>query len=171
MYDPTVFDNLKVAIENQVYDLDNLDQRIEIVNRIDRMEMSILSRAFAIQFVLAGRKDISAEIRLEVTLNDLATEILEMSGEQPGCSLLLRFYCDVQNIDTHCERIQDVLLDVWKPDLPPTQTISFVYGQQPVVYTNTIELRFLRKINEEQMEDIPDLIEHVLETLEALHTI
>ncbi|MBE1554672.1 hypothetical protein [Sporosarcina limicola] len=53
MYDPTIFENLKVAFENQVYDLDNLDQKITITNRIDRMD-------FAIQFTLVDQPDVTA---------------------------------------------------------------------------------------------------------------
>ena len=34
MYDPTVFENLKVAFENQVYDLDTIEREIRIINRI-----------------------------------------------------------------------------------------------------------------------------------------
>ena len=46
MYDPTIYDNLKVAFENHVYDLDNLDHKINITNRVDRMDFSILKKDF-----------------------------------------------------------------------------------------------------------------------------
>ena len=87
MYDPTIFENLKVAFENHVYDLDNLEQKITITNRVDRMDFSILARDFAIQFKLADQQDVTAEIGLEASLNDLAGEILEVPGENLGCSL------------------------------------------------------------------------------------
>lgn len=95
MYDPTVYDNLKVAFENTLYDLDNLDGTIQMVNRLDRMEMSVMSREFVIQFVLAEYTDITAEISLEASLQDLAAEILEVPGEEPGCTLRLRFYMPI----------------------------------------------------------------------------
>lgn len=56
MFDPTVFDNLKVAMENAVYDLDNLDSRIDITQRIDRLEMSVMSREFGVQFRLRNSR-------------------------------------------------------------------------------------------------------------------
>ena len=34
MYDPTIFENLKVAFENHVYDLDNIERKIDIKNRV-----------------------------------------------------------------------------------------------------------------------------------------
>ena len=35
MYDPTVFENLKVAFENLLYDMDNIERKINITNRTD----------------------------------------------------------------------------------------------------------------------------------------
>jgi hypothetical protein len=171
MFDPTVFENLKVAFENQVYDLDNLTGQIHIANRIDRLEMSIMSREFAIQFTLVGHKEITAEIRLEASLKELAAEILEVPGEPLGCTLLLRFYIQIENVATQCKQIQDILQDIWKPESPPTQTLSFVYGEEQPKYLDTIEMKFNRKINEDQMGDIPGLIDHVLQTLTELSTI
>ncbi|MNW17036.1 hypothetical protein D3C71_2160840 [compost metagenome] len=50
----------------------------------------------------------------------------------------------------------------------PVQTISYVFGEEPPLYENQIELRFQRKINEEHMDDISGLLEHMLETLRQL---
>lgn len=171
MYDPTVYDNLKVAFENTLYDLDNLDGTIQMVNRLDRMEMSVMSREFVIQFVLAEHTDITAEISLEASLQDLAAEILELPGEEPGCTLRLRFYMPIDNVETQCVQIDQVLLEIWKSPTTPTQTLSYVYGQDLTGYMNTIEVRFERKINEDQMEDIPEVVDHVIQTLLHLKNI
>lgn len=170
MFDPTVFDNIKVAFENQIYDLDNLAGRIQITNRIDRLEMSVMSREFALQFKLVNQQNVTAEIRLEASLKELAAEILEMPGETPGCSLILRLYLPIEDVSKQCKRVDEILQSIWNPEDTPTQTLSFIYGQQ-VVYSNTVEMRFNRKITEDQMGDIPDLIEHVLQTLVELGTI
>lgn len=171
MFDPTVFDNIKVALENQIYDLDNLAGRIRITNRIDRLEMSIMSREFALQFQLLDQKNITAEIRLAASLKELATEILEIPGEMPGCNLTLRLYLHIEDVSEQCKRIQEILQSIWKPEETPTQTLSFVYGQERAVYLNIVEMRFKRKITEDQMGDIPDLIDHMLLTLIELGTI
>lgn len=168
MFDPTVFDNLKVAFENQLYDLDNLSGTIRITGRIDRLEMSTMSREFSLQFALTDQDTVKAEIRLAASLKNLAAEILEVPGETPGCTLLLRFLLPVKDIAKECAMIEDLLQRIWKPDLPPTQTISFVYGGKLEQYMNTVELQFNRQINEEQMGDIPDLIEYMLLTLTEL---
>ncbi|PQP87056.1 hypothetical protein CPT76_26000, partial [Paenibacillus sp. AR247] len=77
MFDPSIFDNLKVAVENLVYDLDNLDGVVRVTGRDDRMEMSVMSREFAIRFVRSGNEAVTAEIGLAASLADLAAELLE----------------------------------------------------------------------------------------------
>ncbi|KZE66598.1 hypothetical protein AV545_02940 [Paenibacillus jamilae] len=171
MFDPTVFDNLKVAMENAVYDLDNLDSRINITQRIDRLEMSVMAREFGLQFSLREQPDVTAELRLKMDLNNLAAEILEMEDQTPGCSLLLYFHMKIREIDTQCSRIENILTEVWKPDLRPVQMLSQIYGEKTSTYQNRIELRFSRQINEDQMEDIPELLEHMLLTLTELNKV
>jgi hypothetical protein len=171
MFDPTVFDNLKVAMENTVYDLDNLDSRIDITQRIDRLEMSVMSREFAVQFRLREHPGVTAEIQLKADLNNLAAEILEIKDQVPGCVLLLSFYMEIREIESHCSRIENILAEIWKPDLRPVQTLSQIYGEKTSTYQNRIELRFSRQINEDQMEDIPELLEHILLTLMELNKV
>ncbi|AHM65380.1 hypothetical protein LK13_21180 [Paenibacillus polymyxa] len=171
MFDPTVFDNLKVAMENAVYDLDNLDSRINITQRIDRLEMSVMSREFGVQFSLREQPGVTAELQLKMDLNNLAAEILEMEDQTPGCSLLLYFDMKIREIETQCSRIENILTDIWKPELRPAQTLSQIYGEKTSTYQNRIELRFSRQINEDQMEDISELLEHVLLTLMELNKV
>lgn len=171
MFDPTVFDNLKVALENQIYDLDNLDRRLDITNRIDRLEMAVMSREFVLQFTLPDRKEVSAEIQLTASLKDLAMEILEQPGGKPACSLGLRFSMQLVDVAVQCEKIERILMSIWSPELPPIQTISHIYGLESPIYTNTIELSFNRKISEDQMEDMGELVEHMLQTLQKLNGI
>jgi hypothetical protein len=76
MFDPTIFENLKVGIENAVYDLDNLDEIIRVTDRKDLLDMATLSRSFSLRFELARPSTTSAEICLETGLRDLAAEIL-----------------------------------------------------------------------------------------------
>lgn len=171
LYDPTIFENLKVAFENHVYDLDNLDQKITITNRVDRMDFSILARYFSIQFTLVNQPEVTAEIALEASVIDLAGEILELPGKSRGCSLLVRFNKHVQNIAVQCKQIERALNVIWENEIRLTQTLSFMYEQEASSYLNTIEMKFKHKINEAHMADIADFLEHVLETLEVLNGI
>lgn len=168
MFDPTIFENLKVAVENVVYDLDNLDERIIVTGRTDQMDMAIMSRTFTLKFDLVPQTGASAEIRIEAFLKDLAAEILELPGEQPGCALSLRFNTKVTKIPEQCRRISNLMQVIWEPQVEPVQTLSCVYSEEPLVYNNTIELKFPHKINEDNMSDIPNLVDYMIRTLEEL---
>lgn len=91
MFDPTVFDNLKVAMENTVYDLDNLDSRIDITQRIDRLEMSVMSREFAVQFRLREHPSVTAEIQLKADLNNLVRGNFGNQRSSSGMCLVAEF--------------------------------------------------------------------------------
>ncbi|WP_139992471.1 hypothetical protein [Paenibacillus paridis] len=168
MFDPTVFENLKVAFENRLYDLDTLDRKIDITNRIDRLDMAVMSREFTLQFKLTERPEAFAEIQLTASLKELAAEILELKGEEPACTLRLRFHMQVRNMDEQCREVEQIMQRIWEPELAPTQTISYLFGAEVPIYTNVIELNFNRKISEEQMDDIRDLVKHMLQTLKKL---
>jgi hypothetical protein len=170
MFDPTVFDNLKVAFENQLYDLDNLDKEITIVSRHDRLEMATMSREFRLGFTLRANANVTAEICLDASLSDLADEILEEPEKNPGCTLRLFFYMTVEDPDTECPLIESILTQIWTPPSRPEQTLQYTYDKQQKHYQNTAEVHFDRKVNENQMEDLPNLIDHILDSLEALTT-
>ena len=171
MYDPTIFENLRIAFENHIYDLDNLDEKITIINREDRMDFAILSREYAIQFSLVNQPDVTAEIVLQSSVKELAGEILEVSGENLGSTLSVRFTKTVQNVAIECQQIDQALKAIWETDIHLTQTLSFVHGQQTSGYLNSINMTFKSKINEKHMADIVDLLDHVLQSLEVLEVI
>lgn len=168
MYHPTVFENLKVAFENYVYDLDNINHEITIINRMDRMDYAVMARDFAVEFTLINQPNVTAEIVLEASLEELAAEILEKPGASPGCTLVVRYYKRVHHVTKQCKVIDQVLHDIWKRDLQITQTLSSVYEQEVSGYLNVIEVGFNHKINEEHMGDIAEFVDYVLETLEVL---
>ncbi|WP_332692644.1 hypothetical protein [Halalkalibacter lacteus] len=169
MFDPTVFENIKVAIENYVYDLDNVSGEIDVTNRMDRLELAVMSREFRLQFSLPNQNEITAEIVLQASIKDLADEILEVLGESPGSSLLVRYMLQVEDVESECKHIETIMRKIWDPVLPPIQTVSFAYGKEDSLYMNTVELRFPHKINEEQMRDIPEFVDHVRKTLVELN--
>ncbi|RIX54010.1 hypothetical protein D3P08_07090 [Paenibacillus nanensis] len=171
MFDPTIFDNLKVAIENEFYDLDNLDRIIDITGRKDLLDMAVMSREFSLFFRLAKDRRAEAELVLETSLRDLAAEILERPEEQaPACGLKFRFRVDMdkEGGEALCQEIERCIMSIWLPDNKPMQTLSHVFGDDTGRYRNCIELGFGRRIGEEQMDDIPELAKHAVLTLEAL---
>jgi len=171
MYDPTVFENLKVAFENRVYDFDTIEREVRITNRSDQMDFAILARRFAIQFTLFDQEDVSAEIILEASLHDLANEILETPGGNPGCSLTVRFQKHVRHVKEQCGLIGETLSDIWENEVIVIQTLSFMYGDDEPGYLNNIEVKFRTKINEDNMGELPEFLNSVLDALRVLRAI
>ncbi|MGG1878204.1 hypothetical protein [Paenibacillus campinasensis] len=169
MFDPTVFENLKVGIENIVYDLDNLDKKVLVTGRSDLLNMAVMSRSFVLQFELTGQHETYAEIVLEAGVQDLAAEILEIPDETPGCALKLRFTQTIEDVEAGCPVMAEIVQRIWEPEVQPIQTVGFMYGEKPVRYLSTIEIGFSRKIHEEQMGDLPKLVDYMLQTLAALN--
>lgn len=170
MFDPTVFDNLKVALENELYDMDNIDHRIRITGRVDRIELAVMSRLFRIQFQLTDDDLITGEIELEASLQEIASEILEQKGAEPGCVLKIRYKMPISNPDEICPQIRQVMEKIW-PEQVLTQTISYVYDPEKIsTLLGTMEITFPRKINEEQMSDIPELAQYAVYTIQELRT-
>lgn len=148
---------------------DNLAGSVRITGRTDRLDLATMSRKFALRFERAESAVISAEVRLEASLKDLAEEILELAGASPGCALSLRFEFEVIDVPLQCDQAERILRGIWLTAEPPVQTLSFVYGHaQPARYRNVAEIRFNRQINENQMEDLPELIADALRSMEAL---
>lgn len=167
MFDPTVYDNLKVGFENHLYDLDNLDEIIQITDRKDRLEMAIMSREFVLQFCLRNHPEVTGKVVLRTSLGELAAEILEMPGGHPGCSLELRFSMLIQEPETQCPVIRSILQQSW-PEQRTRQNIQYTFGDQPIAYRVSAEVHFDRSVNEDQMGDIPELCDHMIHALNQL---
>ncbi|REB05254.1 hypothetical protein DVB69_15995 [Sporosarcina sp. BI001-red] len=165
MYDPTIFDNLKVALENQLYDLDTLDEQIEIRNRRDVMDFAVLSRELALRFVLRSHSEVEAEVILRTGIRDLAGEIMEDPNTNPACSLVLRFYKKIAFPSHQCTKIEQALQEIWEEEIEITQKLSYVFGDEEAGLLNVIEVSFIPRLTEENMPDIANFLEHVLETL------
>ncbi|MNW37797.1 hypothetical protein D3C74_148500 [compost metagenome] len=171
MFDPTIFDNLKVVVEGAVYDLD-LCGELQVVDRNDRVELSTMSRYYAIKFTLPDRTDCSAELRLWADTKDLAGEILELDStlaEIHGCHLQPVFYKYVNkdNAELECVASETLAHKIWG-DAHLVQKISYTYGDHNSNALQEITVSFRRKFGEEVIEDVPQMIEHMVMMLERL---
>ncbi|KUP26031.1 hypothetical protein [Paenibacillus sp. DMB5] len=171
MFHPTVFDNIKIAFENQLYDYDNLDGILMIKGRTDILNLAVMSREFTLAFKLTDGFKVTSEVVLLSSVKELSDEILETPGSNPGCSLLLRFYMEVTDPPIQCPAVERILTGIWGPELKPEQSLSFRYGGEEQIYNNCIQLTFKRQITEEQMEDIPNLLAHLLQSAEELENV
>jgi hypothetical protein len=176
MFDPTIYENIKVVVEGSVYDLD-LAGVIVVTNRVDRIELATMSRYYSIQFedILDGAEEkpkhnsVRAELRITASADDLRAEILEQEDQKPGCSMSICFYTEIAQADAECSKINEILQNIWqnRPDI--TQKLSFVYGDKIGTYSNEVTLDFGRKIDEEQVEDIKPIVDLMHHSIKAIN--
>lgn len=169
MFDPTIFDNLKVVIEGAVYDLDAAGA-IFVTDRADQVDLAKMTRKYQIQFREQGAKTNSlAEIQLRIDSTDLFDEINERADRYIGCQLMIAFETDAINVDDDCPKLDALMKEIWANRPKVEQKLSFIFGAWPPKCANRITLDFGRKINEEQIEDIESLVDHVLHTLQRIN--
>lgn len=166
MFDPTIYENLKVVFEGAVYELD-LHGQIVVIHRSDLIDLAAMSRSYAIRYRMKDGR-CSAEIRLYAGLVDLAGEKLEWRNALPGCKLDIVFSVVLRNPVTACKNIQDILEQIWDPTTSITQTLSFRYGDDGSRCHNEIGVRFERKIGEGHNAEIGELLEQTVRTLRLL---
>ncbi|RBW69197.1 hypothetical protein [Bacillus taeanensis] len=170
MFDPTIYENLKVVMEGAIYDLD-LTNEIKVRNRSDILNLAVMSRCFSMQFQSYKAKDSYplAEIALHTSMKDLALEILEENETEAGCEIAVYFYTRIKNIEKDCSHIEFFLNNIWNQRPAIKQEISYYYSNKNTVY-NKVTLTFGRKINEDQIDDFHNIIDHTLQSLYYFET-
>lgn len=174
MFDPTIFDNLKVVAEGAVYDYD-LEGEILVTNRMDQIDLAKLSRFYAVTFrkMDKGENSVHGELRIFAGVHDLSAEIMEYPVDQTiGCNVEVVFFTTIKDPKKDCEAVQSVLLDIWSNRPSIKQKISFNYEPlAPVKMNNTIILKFDRKIGEAQVDDLPIMVDYMIESIDQLNEI
>lgn len=170
MFDPVIFDNLKIALEGAVYDLD-LSGQIVIISRSDLIDLSSVSREFTIGFRTKPDAHAAAEMVLYASLSDLAAELLNGETKEAGCMIEIKFYTSTRNPQSLCEQIKNGITAQWEGRPTLRQTVSYEYGQAIPEYHITVSLQFGRKLNEQHIEDLPRLLDYTVESLQWLSEI
>ncbi|WP_102346481.1 hypothetical protein [Bacillus sp. Marseille-P3661] len=170
MFDPTIYENLKVVAEGAIYDLDLIGQ-ILVTDRVDQVDLARLSRFYSITFRKAtkGENSVHGALCIYVDVHDLASEIMEKADDTIGCNIEIVFTTKVHNIDNDCESINLILQNVWGNRPSITQQLSFIYDQDVNQLKNRIILNFDRKIAEAQVGDIPVMVDHMVESIDRLN--
>jgi len=167
MFDPTIFENLKVVLEGEVYDLD-LSGQVQVVGRHDRIELSTMSRYYALRFCLPEKNEVHAELRLWAETADLASEILELDSHKPGCSMQPIFYIPIHDPEKDCMRISRLVEEIWGARYQPILEIRTIYGDKQAPHLLKLSLQFHRKFGEEIAGDFASLLEHMMIFLDRL---
>ncbi len=171
MFDPTIYDNLKVVLEGELYDRD-LSEHIQIVDRSDIVDLAVMSRMFIMRFQAPGHPESVAEVKLHAGAEDLAGEIAEANNPTIGCRIhvgyRVRSTGDYMVAEEAANTIKKHLIKVWGKETVIAQELCFfpnVHKDTPM-YECRSTIEFGRKITEEQIGDIPRLVDHLILTLQ-----
>ena len=166
MFDPTVFDNLKVVLEGAVYDLD-LKGQIEIIDRSDLVDLAKMSRTYS---VCMAKEQVEGLIELTTDVESWSGEIME-NGINFPCHLFVQFFIKIDDINRCCSGIRFRLSQIWRPYKPKVeQQIGFIYGSSAhqTEFHDQINIFFNDPIDEAFITEIPQLIKLLVETLDSL---
>ncbi|OZM57437.1 hypothetical protein CIB95_08255 [Lottiidibacillus patelloidae] len=167
MFDPTVFENLKVVLEGDVYDRD-LFQEIKVINRKDIMDMASMSRTFKMSFCTYERPANIVTIKLYSGIHEFVDEKIH-SKEDVGCDIFITFRWPIKYEKT-CEEIEKKLKEVWLNEPKMRRTISYNLDHKEQM-TLEITLDFKRKITEEQIDDLSPMVDSCVRSLNNLQLI
>lgn len=178
MFHPIAFDNIRVVLEGGMYERD-FDGEITITGRSDTMDLAIYERRFQVEFRLANREGedpatVQARLQLATTLSDIAAEQLQEPRltEVIGCTICIHFFLRVRDVPKEAAEIAELLNRVWGNRPTVTQTVKADWHElqpwPPRYYTNQVTLDFQRKITEGNIEDLRDLLDHMVISLQTL---
>lgn len=179
MFHPIIYDNIKVVLEGAVYDRD-LEGEIIVHSRADVVDLATFHRQFQIEFSLSEQVDphkkVTAMIQLKTQLADIASEQLEQSlTDHVGCTICIHFTLDITDVLAETHTVTHILNEIWGHRPHITQEISTRFDEHrqlewpPSIFRNRITLDFHRKIDEGNIEDIHDLVEHCIQSLSRLN--
>ncbi|BCJ87027.1 hypothetical protein [Effusibacillus dendaii] len=175
MFDPTVFDNLKVVMEGGLYDLER-QGRLQIVGRQDLLDLATMSRTFSLTFQLTEDDESQATVALSSSLTDFAVELARLrlvEPSPPGCKLQIRYqFENWTGAASRSEYIAGLLRQWWTDEIAVEHLVQSVYRdvdtEHQMQSRYMIVLTFDRKIDEDNMADMQPLLESALASLQEL---
>lgn len=171
MFDPTAFDNMKVVIEGAFYDRDSAGE-IVITDRNDLINLAKMSRLFNLCITLPDKKvpNVTARLELESRLENLAAELLTSSppNKLPGCYIRLQFFLEhIDEIKVY-QGIEAIFSEIWGETRKITQAVEYNPLAKPNKCKNVVTVDFIRVIGEEQLDDIVEMTDFMVITLQRL---
>ncbi|MFD2445770.1 hypothetical protein ACFSO7_17570 [Bacillus sp. CGMCC 1.16607] len=172
MFDPTAFDNMKVVIEGYLYDKD-IDGELNIVDRNDVINLAKLSREYSIKFCLKNSpRESYGDFCLKAGLENLSAELLPIKIKpRQGCVVQLQFFLTHPNEADFYYKIQNELGLIWGTNRKITQSIQVDPLKENLLIQNRIIIDFNRLIEEDQIDDLVDIVDHMVQTLIWMETL
>ncbi|WP_102274840.1 hypothetical protein [Cytobacillus massiliigabonensis] len=172
MFDPTAFDNMKVVIEGAIYDED-LTGGITIIDRNDLLNSAKLSRRYEVSFSIHKNDSVVCTFILEAGLENLAAELLPSAKSEllAGCQLYVKFSFMHPNERSYFQTIERCLKDIWGPERSISQSAFFNPFDEGNSVRNETFISFNRLVYEDQLDDILEMVNYMIVSLERLRTI
>ncbi|WP_461480208.1 hypothetical protein [Paenibacillus sp. PvR052] len=168
MFDPTIYDNLKVVLEGHLYDMD-AERKIRIVGREDLIDIAGMGRTFRMKFVLRdGRERCKTSIMLCSGLTDFAGELrgIHAVGERPGAKLEMQLEMPAE-LSEKRRAVHDYVSGLWGEDwlISHERLTELSVESDPSTYDGSYRVKMIssRKIDESHIDDMEALLEHLLQ--------
>ncbi|GAC42110.1 hypothetical protein [Paenibacillus popilliae] len=174
MFDPTIFDNLKVVLEGKIYDLDHEGEWL-VIGREDLFDLAGFGRTFRMRVQRPGKACI-AVLTLASGLADFSAELrgLRLVGVEPGARLML-FFELAGGYTAQADEMGQRLAALWGnaamvrqertvPVLPRAGSASPLADEG----THRIVLTFRQPIDERHLGELDALVMQVLASLQLL---
>ena len=166
MFDPSVFENLKVIVEGAFYDLD-LEGELAVIDRHDYVDLAYMSRIFEISTRLdaSNEKTVECTLTLSAGLQSFSSEKLSPKTKRdPGCELKITFR--YINPDHPLRKIH-ILKQIWDKGYQYR-----VFKHTPIGFKHedsfvTIEIKQEKPVYEDEIEQLHTYvsqIHHILKT-------
>ncbi|WP_347549893.1 hypothetical protein ABFG93_20735 [Pseudalkalibacillus hwajinpoensis] len=163
MFDPTIYENVKVVLEGELYDRD-LEGEISIRNRKDLVDLASLSRTYEVYF--EENENVRVMVGLYADLASFSAEQLQLDHIEAGCEIKISFDMSISESE-ECAEIEEEIREIWGSRPTITQILSFQFEREDEL-KNYIVLEFNRRINEDQISDLSELIEYAVQTARLL---
>ena len=160
---------MKVVFEGALYDRDNRGEII-IMDRNDMVNLAKMSRQFEVMFQLPESR-VWAKIEMKSNMVNLAAELLSsiQNEQQAGCYLKLKFVIEKTEV-LNFQELKNILMDVWGD----AREISVNTYNNPLEKEKNqltiLTVSFGRLITEEQIEDLFEMTDFMITTLEQLNS-
>jgi hypothetical protein len=166
LFDPTIFDNVKVVIEGAVYDRD-LEGEIKVVSRDDLINLANMSREYTISFKLSDGSSSSCKWSLSSNVRQLSSELLNMYDKsEQGCITKIEFFLSIEMIDKAFEIILNLLSKEWS-GRKITLQLQSPWPVGKIVQLKAI-VQFDRIIIEDDIDDLVEMVQYMINTLRIL---
>jgi len=162
MFDPTVFDNLKVVIEGYIYDLD-LEGKINVIGRSDIVDLASMVRKYLITIEDVRKSKRSILIEMEIPHRELSGELLE-TNEKPGCYVTVTF-CENNGTHEYDELLLKKLKRSWGKQHFVKLFLTKEITDLSVKYHHKYIVEFQTLFGEDSIDDLINILDHSISLL------